>query len=145
MPYSKSYNRDKRVQILSRGVCGGRIKGKRLWSIRRGPGESVVHGPRTSSLRHCMSGNKGDIQKEFVYKAQYWDIIKVTCYHVWQQYSPMGSFPVLTSLACTVFIPLAAQGAYQSHFRWALIKTLISWFFSLKLVIFEKKNQWKII
>ena len=27
---------------------------------------------------------------------------------------------------CTVFVPLAAQGAYQSHFRWALIKTLIS-------------------
>ena len=44
----------------------------------------------------------------------------------------------------TVFVPLAAQGAYQSHFRWALIKTLISQFFSLKLVIFEK-NQWKII
>ena len=39
----------------------------------------------------------------------------------------------------TVFIPLAAQGTYQSHFRWALIKTLISGFFSLKLVIFDKK------
>ena len=26
----------------------------------------------------------------------------------------------------TVFVPLAAQGAYQSHFSWALIKTLIS-------------------
>ena len=26
----------------------------------------------------------------------------------------------------TVFVPLAAQGSYQSHFRWALIKTLIS-------------------
>ena len=25
----------------------------------------------------------------------------------------------------TVFIPLAAQAAYQSHFRWALIKTLL--------------------
>ena len=35
----------------------------------------------------------------------------------------------------TVFVPLAAEGAYQSHFRWALIKTLISRFFSLKLVI----------
>ena len=45
----------------------------------------------------------------------------------------------------TVFTPLATQGAYQSHFRWAHIKTLISRFFSLKLVIFEKKNQWKII
>ena len=42
---------------------------------------------------------------------------------------------------CTVFVPLAAQGAYQSHFRWALIKTLISWFFSLKLVTFEKKKS----
>ena len=42
---------------------------------------------------------------------------------------------------CTVFVPLAAQGAYQNHFRWALIKTLISWFFSLKLVIFEKKSM----
>ena len=42
---------------------------------------------------------------------------------------------------CTVFVPLAAQGAYQSHFRWALIKTLISRFFSLKLVIFEKKSM----
>ena len=39
----------------------------------------------------------------------------------------------------TIFAPLAAQGPYQSHFRWALIKTLISRFFSLKLVIFEKK------
>ena len=40
----------------------------------------------------------------------------------------------------TVFVPLAAQGAYQSHFRWALIKTLISQFFPLKLVILEKKK-----
>ena len=38
----------------------------------------------------------------------------------------------LMFVKCTVFIPLAAQGAYQSHFRWALIKTLISQFFSLK-------------
>ena len=44
------------------------------------------------------------------------------------------------SKLCTVFVPLAAQGAYQSQFRWALIKTLISPFFSLKLVIFEKKS-----
>ena len=43
------------------------------------------------------------------------------------------------STAVTVFVPLAAQGTYQSHFRRALIKTLISQFFSLKLVIFEKK------
>ena len=43
----------------------------------------------------------------------------------------------------TVFVPLAAQGTYQSHFRWALIKTLISQFFSLKLVIFEKKINGK--
>ena len=44
----------------------------------------------------------------------------------------------------TVFVPLAAQGAYQSHFRWALyIKILISRFFSLKLVIFEKKINGK--
>ena len=43
----------------------------------------------------------------------------------------------------TVFVPLAAQGAYQSLFRWALIKTLISWFFSLKWVIFEKKINGK--
>ena len=41
----------------------------------------------------------------------------------------------------TIFIPLATQGPYQSHFRWALIKTLISQFFSLKLVIFEKKKS----
>ena len=41
-------------------------------------------------------------------------------------------------VACsTVFIPLAAQGVYQSRFRWVLIRTLISRFFSLKLVIFE--------
>ena len=40
----------------------------------------------------------------------------------------------------TVFIPLATQGAYQSQIIWALIKTLISRFFSLKLVIFEKKK-----
>ena len=44
-------------------------------------------------------------------------------------------------LNVTIFFPLAAQGAYQSHFRWALIKTLISWFISLKLVIFEKKSM----
>ena len=50
-----------------------------------------------------------------------------------------------TKFTFTVFIPLAAQGAYQSHFRWALIKTLIFQFFSLKLVIFEKKTQLKII
>ena len=41
----------------------------------------------------------------------------------------------------TAFVPLAAQGAYQSHFKWALIKTLISWFFSSKLVIFEEKKS----
>ena len=46
-------------------------------------------------------------------------------------------------LCNTLFVPLAAQGAYQSHFRWALIKTLISRFFSLKLVIFEKKINGK--
>ena len=45
---------------------------------------------------------------------------------------------------CTVFVPLAAQVAYQSHFRWTLVKTLISRFFSLKLVIFEKKKSGKI-
>ena len=45
----------------------------------------------------------------------------------------------------TVFLPLAARGDFQSHFRWALIKTFISQFFSLKQVIFEEKNQWKII
>ena len=52
VPYLKSYNRDKRVQSLSWGVCGGGVKGIRLWSMGRGPGESVVHGPRTSLLRH---------------------------------------------------------------------------------------------
>ena len=41
------------MQSLIRGVCGGGVKGIRLWSMGRGPGESVVHGPRTSSLRHC--------------------------------------------------------------------------------------------
>ena len=31
------------------------------------------------------------------------------------------------NISVTVFVPLAAQGAYLlSHFRWALIKTLIS-------------------
>ena len=54
VPYLKSYNRDKRVQSLSRGVCGGGVKGIRLWNMGRGPGESVVHGPRTSLLRHCF-------------------------------------------------------------------------------------------
>ena len=53
MPYLKSNDRDKRVQSLSRGVCGGGVEGIRLWSMGRGPGESIVHGPRTSSLRHC--------------------------------------------------------------------------------------------
>ena len=46
-------------------------------------------------------------------------------------------------ITITVFIPLATQGAYQSHFRWGLIKTLISRFFSLKLAIFEKKIDGK--
>ena len=50
--------------------------------------------------------------------------------------------PVDSLFTSTVFVPLATQGAYQSHFRWELIKTLISRFFSLKLVIFDKKNQW---
>ena len=43
----------------------------------------------------------------------------------------------------TVFVPLAAQGAYQSHLRWAHIKIVISQFFSLKLVIFETKINGK--
>ena len=34
----------------------GGVKGIRLWSMGRGPGESVVHGPRTSSLRHWSTG-----------------------------------------------------------------------------------------
>ena len=55
----KSYNRDKRVQSLSRGVgvCREGVKGIRLWSMGRVPGESVVHGPRTSSLRHWIRGS----------------------------------------------------------------------------------------
>ena len=36
----KINNRDKRVQSQSRGVCEGGVKGIRLWSMRRGPGES---------------------------------------------------------------------------------------------------------
>ena len=47
----------------------------------------------------------------------------------------------IVTMRYTIFIPLAAQGAYQSHFRWALIKTLISQFFSLTLGIFEKKSM----
>ena len=62
---------------------------------------------------------------------------------MWQYFEDFmkASFTKLS----TVFIPLVAQGAYQSHFRWALIITLISRFFSLKLhvVIFEEKNQGK--
>ena len=38
-------------------------------------------------------------------------------------------------------VGIPAQGAYQSHFRWALIKIFISRFASLKYVIFEEKNQ----
>ena len=53
----KSYNRDKRVQSMSRVVCGGGAKGTRLWSIGRGPGGSVVHGPQMSSLPHCPKGH----------------------------------------------------------------------------------------
>ena len=46
--------RDKRVQSLSRGVWRkGRVKGISLRG--RGPGEFVVHGPWTSSLRHWKS------------------------------------------------------------------------------------------
>ena len=32
---------------------------------------------------------------------------------------------LLRYVLSTVFIPLAAQGAYKTHFGWALIKTLI--------------------
>ena len=39
-----------------------------------------------------------------------------------------------------LFVPIPAQGAYQSHFMWVLIKTLISRFFSL-IVIFETKSM----
>ena len=42
----------------------------------------------------------------------------------------MSQTTLETYLRVTVFVPLAAQGAYQSYFRWTLIKTLISWFFS---------------
>ena len=52
--YLKSYDRDKRVQSLGRGVCGGGVEGIRLWSMGRSPGKSIVHGPRTSLLRHCF-------------------------------------------------------------------------------------------
>ena len=47
----KSYNRDVYKVWVGVYVAEG-VKGIRLWSMRRGPGESVVHGPRTSSLRH---------------------------------------------------------------------------------------------
>ena len=70
-------------------------------------------------------------------------LANVNC-NTWSHYYMMddtlASFMVPS---ITVFIPLATQGANQSHFRWALIKTLISRFFSLKLVIFEKKINGK--
>ena len=56
---------------------------------------------------------------------------------------PYGLGIVAKESYTTLFIPSAAQGAYQSHFRWVLIKTLISRFFSLKLAIFEKKISGK--
>ena len=46
-----------------------------------------------------------------------------------------------------VLIPIPAQGAYQSHFKWALIKTLISWFLNflkVKICYFWEENHWKI-
>ena len=52
----------------------------------------------------------------------------------------VGKNIIFQNKTLPVFIPLAAQGAYESHFRWALIEILISPFFSLKLVIFEKKK-----
>ena len=50
----KTYNRDKHMQSLSRGACGGGVKGISLWSMGRGPDEFVVHRPRTSLLRHWV-------------------------------------------------------------------------------------------
>ena len=38
---------------------------------------------------------------------------------------------------------ISRQGVYQSHFRWVRIKTVIFRFFSLNLVIFEKKINGK--
>ena len=69
----------------------------------------------------------------------------------WIGLSNMDHIPVLHTVlpeyglytSTTVFVPLATQGGYQSHFRWALIKTLIYWFFSLELVIFEKNINGK--
>ena len=54
--YLKSYDRDKRVQSLCRGVCGGGVKGIRLWSMGRGPRRVRCPLARTSSLRHWLAG-----------------------------------------------------------------------------------------
>ena len=53
----KSYNRDKRVQSLSRGVCGGGVKGIKLWSMGRGPGECCPWAPNVlaAPLHICQN------------------------------------------------------------------------------------------
>ena len=50
-------------------MYGGGVKGIMLRSrpMGRGPGETVVHGPRASSLRHCVK--PGD----FTAKTHNWD------------------------------------------------------------------------
>ena len=43
------------MQSLSRVVCGGRGQRNKVMKYGEGPpGESVVHGPRTFLLRHCL-------------------------------------------------------------------------------------------
>ena len=46
------------MQSLSRGVCGGGVKGIRLWSMGRGPRESVVHGPECSCYATVNAAKK---------------------------------------------------------------------------------------
>ena len=41
----KSYDRDKRVQSLSRGACGRGVKGVRLWSMGRALESLLSMGP----------------------------------------------------------------------------------------------------
>ena len=48
---------------------GGGSKDK-VMKYGEGPGESVVHGPRTSSLRHWSYGSVGNLGVDFEYRTE---------------------------------------------------------------------------
>ena len=144
MPYLKPYNRDKRVQCLSRGVCGGGVKGIRLLSMGRGPGESVVHGPRTSSLRHWLLPSIGIRLFLPMFKARFevfWTPFKIfssvqsvgnflnfnICFNVWVVFRllfAVRAFKQHPPSFSSIFEP---QNAIFNHVTWSKLTWLLTW------------------